>query len=706
MRLLRRFVLMWVVAMLGLPAGGAFAQTNFTSVVVFGDSLSDTGNIANLTQSQYKIRYPADNQALGFNYTDGRFTDGTDTQPAASTAYTGVWVEQLAGLLAAKVAVKDSLDGGTDYAYGDATTANGTTTETKTFLGQTLSITLNNMGQQVTTYLASNPAPNAQTLYVLWGGANDLLNAAGSGQDPVVAAQTAVGNELALVQRLRAAGATNFMLPNLPPLGATPTAAGTPGATALNNASLAYAQALTAGLNGLKQGAMGATLNLFQPDVFTLFQTVAAQPMAFGLSNVSKAAQGVAGSPDTYLIWDGLHPTTTGHHLAAAAAANLLAPLAASSTALTVPAAGLAGQPVTVSAVVSPAKSGGSVTGLVAFFGGTTLVGSAPLDANRTAQVTFTPAGAAGSDVALTAVYAGDVGNAPSTSAAATFALLSAAVSTTTALTSSNPNANVGASVTFTATVAATVASYGTPAGTVTFSDGSSSLGTGTLNNGVATFATSSLAPGTHSITANYAASGIFGGSTSAALSEVVVAPGFTAQASPTSLTLASGNSGTVNITAASVGGYSGTLTLSCGALPAHFSCAFSSPTLSLTAGTTGNVADTLTIATNAGTTTARLDRQAPAWQAARIWSASLLFPGAASVAFLGLRRRRKGLRGLMLPIVLAVLAGAGSLGMTGCGSSNNAPAGTYTVPVVFTPSGTGSSAPAALTVNVAVTVQ
>jgi hypothetical protein len=43
------------------------------------------------------------------------------------------------------------------------------------------------------------------------------------------------------------------------------------------------------------------------------------------------------------------------------------------------------------------------------------------------------------------------------------------------------------------------------PTGTVTFLDGTSTLGTGTLNSsGSATFTTSTLAAGTHQITASY----------------------------------------------------------------------------------------------------------------------------------------------------------------------------------------------------------
>src|SRR5216684_9397392 len=80
----------------------------------------------------------------------------------------------------------------------------------------------------------------------------------------------------------------------------------------------------------------------------------------------------------------------------------------------------------------------------------------------------------------------------------------------TNTVLSSSPNPSVfGQSVTFTATVgsAADIA----PTGTVTFSDGATSLGTGTLASGQATFTTSSLAIGSHSITGQYGGDRISG---------------------------------------------------------------------------------------------------------------------------------------------------------------------------------------------------
>lgn len=90
-------------------------------------------------------------------------------------------------------------------------------------------------------------------------------------------------------------------------------------------------------------------------------------------------------------------------------------------------------------------------------------------------------------------------------------------LSTTTTLTVSPNPAAPGSVVQLAATVAASV---GTPSGTVTFLDGTTSLGTATLANGQAGLALSTFAAGsTNSITASYAGTTGFAASTSAAVS-------------------------------------------------------------------------------------------------------------------------------------------------------------------------------------------
>jgi hypothetical protein len=76
---------------------------------------------------------------------------------------------------------------------------------------------------------------------------------------------------------------------------------------------------------------------------------------------------------------------------------------------------------------------------------------------------------------------------------------------TTTALSSSVNPSLVNQPVTLTATVSGPAGSTITPGGTVTFTDGSTTLGTGTLNgSGTATLTTSSLPAGSHQFTAAY----------------------------------------------------------------------------------------------------------------------------------------------------------------------------------------------------------
>jgi phospholipase/lecithinase/hemolysin len=294
----------------------SYAQ-DYTSIVIFGDSLSDTGNVADLTQAKYGVRVPSPE----FDYTDGRFTDGTDTVPAAHN-YFGVWVEQLAATFPSKPVVKASLDGGTDYAYGFATTGGGTGVFT---FGPSdeLFVNVNNIGQQITDYLATKPRINDKTLFIVWGGAIDILNAT-SNKDVINAAVDQAAN----VQRLIQAGATQFIIPNLPPLGAVPRLNGSPTTSIpATQASVLYNLTLSAGLAIVRDFNPGRHLNLVQLNVFNLFNQIIKSPSTYALVDVTTSSQGISTiNPDTYLFWDDLHPTTRGHNILAVTASKLIAP--------------------------------------------------------------------------------------------------------------------------------------------------------------------------------------------------------------------------------------------------------------------------------------------------------------------------------------------------------------------------------------------
>lgn len=359
----------------------------YTSIVVFGDSLSDTGNDAVVSRMKNTVNAQVPGPATG--YTSGRFTDGQDTIPAAQT-YTGVWVEQVAAQLRPPPVVVNSLSGGTNYAYGFATTDVGISLFTYG-PGNALSFTVNNMGQQVTDYLATNPKIDNKTLFIVWGGANDLINAQTSA-DIVNAATRDVG----IIQRLINAGATDFVIPNLPPLGLVPRFNGSPATSApATAAALGYNQALGAALGQLGLANAGKPIHIYSLDIATLFNSIVANQSNFGFSNVTASSQGnTAVNPDMYLFWDDLHPTTAGHHLIAASALRLLG--TGVGTATTISSSNInpnLNSPVTFTAVVSN-NSGGTDTpiGNVTFVDGAGgLLGTGFLTGSgRTASATFT----------------------------------------------------------------------------------------------------------------------------------------------------------------------------------------------------------------------------------------------------------------------------------------------------------------------------
>ena len=76
------------------------------------------------------------------------------------------------------------------------------------------------MGRQIGNYLASH-ATDANALYILWGGGNDLFD--DHSAQSVIDTANRVG---ALIVRLANVGARNFLVPNVPPLGAVPNSLG------------------------------------------------------------------------------------------------------------------------------------------------------------------------------------------------------------------------------------------------------------------------------------------------------------------------------------------------------------------------------------------------------------------------------------------------------------------------------------------------
>ena len=293
----------------------------FSQVIVFGDSLSDDGNIKHVVEDKFFISYPGQL----FDYSDGRFTNSSDTFPS-SDAFVGTWHEQLASSFLGLPPATNSLDGGTNYAFGGATTIAGTSKRTvisnpAPFLGGNLTVTIDNLGKQVDDYLASHTVDPA-ALYIVWGGGNDLFD------DQSPANVTATATRVAgLVEQLARAGAFYILVPNVPPLGLVPNYKDdTPKATDLNAASAEYRLEFNTQLDTTVStlASEAITISLSRYDIFGLFYRLAANPEDVGFVNISESAQFQSVNPDEYLFWDDIHPTTAGHYQIASAAFDLL----------------------------------------------------------------------------------------------------------------------------------------------------------------------------------------------------------------------------------------------------------------------------------------------------------------------------------------------------------------------------------------------
>jgi phospholipase/lecithinase/hemolysin len=260
------------IMLLAFPVTGR--AESFSAVFVYGDSLSDNGNLHSA------IGYPPP------PYYAGRFSNG----PVAA--------EQLAAQLGSPLV---------DFAWGGATTGVGNSTDggTQTSLGI---LGLPGMLSE----LAGAPVPPAlipTSLFLVWGGANDF-EIGGS-------VTTAISDIGAIVASLQANGATHILVPGLPDLGMTPEFYGDPAATL-------YSQQFNSALqSSLPSGAIYS-------NVAGLLDAIIANPSAYGFTNVTSPCFNgisVCSNPDQYLFWDDIHPTTAADALLAQQFNSAVAPV-------------------------------------------------------------------------------------------------------------------------------------------------------------------------------------------------------------------------------------------------------------------------------------------------------------------------------------------------------------------------------------------
>jgi phospholipase/lecithinase/hemolysin len=273
---------------------------NYDQIVVFGDSLSDTGNLS---------------KALGgtfppLPYFKGRFSNGP------------LWIDQLAPKLGLKS--KQVLN----FAFAGATT--GRLNVGEQLAGVTLPFKLPGLLDEVDAFTALNPkGANPKSLYVVFAGANDFLTlpptlfqglAVGNLESFIGlygAIVQSVKNVATAVTNLALQGAGTIAVANLPDLGRTPLPIQQGTSLVATAFSIGFNVILEKTLEQLEGALRSKALNvdIVQVDLFSVGEAVAKNPQKFGFTNLTTPliTNLAAPNPKGFFYWDDFHPTTQAH---------------------------------------------------------------------------------------------------------------------------------------------------------------------------------------------------------------------------------------------------------------------------------------------------------------------------------------------------------------------------------------------------------
>jgi phospholipase/lecithinase/hemolysin len=308
-----------LLAVVGLLAGPSAHAVSFSSLTIFGDSLSDTGNIFAITGGAVP----------NAPYLPGRFSNGP------------VWVETLAAQLGLPIGATASLTGGGNYAFGGARTGVGGVPPG--ILGQVAGLW--------SPAMVGDPSG----LYVIAGGGNDMRDARSTFQGNTAAdqagrqaaAEAAAANLANALGLLAAEGAKHVLLANLPDLGATPEAAGL-GLVAPSSDASARFNAQMPWLLDIGTG-LGLSMHFF--DLAALAADIRDDALnnggaQYGILNVLTPCGTFPGSIgiscDISLFSDALHPSARAHNFAGLAAYAALTSAVTEPASLILAFAGLA----------------------------------------------------------------------------------------------------------------------------------------------------------------------------------------------------------------------------------------------------------------------------------------------------------------------------------------------------------------------------
>lgn len=291
---------------------GAYAPAwggPYTAEYVFGDSLSDNGNLAGILRAHTNFPNPP---SYHDSFTNGPVAAQLLAGSIGLTLNPSLWVTGFQDTF--------NLFGGANFKPGTNYAVAGATASAQA-VGGPPGI---NLPQQVAAFGAATALvadPNA--LYVIDVGGNDVRNAARQGTG-TAAVQTGVAAEIAAVQALAAEGAKNFLVVNVPNVGVIPEFA--QDNPTLAGAATLYSQQYDLALaSGLAALALPAGTSVTQFDLYSFNAGLLANAASYGLTNTTDrcytstpfsaatTAQCGANAANIgqFFYWDSIHPSAT-----------------------------------------------------------------------------------------------------------------------------------------------------------------------------------------------------------------------------------------------------------------------------------------------------------------------------------------------------------------------------------------------------------
>lgn len=309
-----------------LVPGMAVSDKPVNGLVIFGDSISDTGN--KYFTTGFANTPPYSELLESLLVSDGPYTRGGLNHSNGAT-----WIEQYArprGLAGYVGPALRSAGKASNYAYGGA----------RARLGPVIIENENrHLPTQVGDFLADvNYSVPADNLYVIFIGSNDVFDAViallndQTGLTSTNVIFNAVETVVDQIEQLAMHGAQNFVVLNAPDIGLTPVARlvdamYSPYPGQLIAAATGFSQLYNMGL----EGYLGAAPGIRLLDFYSAFQHVVENPAEYGLSNsidvcvMPEQPPFACRNPDEYAFWDGIHPTRVSHGILAEFFADELA---------------------------------------------------------------------------------------------------------------------------------------------------------------------------------------------------------------------------------------------------------------------------------------------------------------------------------------------------------------------------------------------